>query len=117
MKTGNRLGWISNLSSKYEKYRYLFLEEVDPSPPKKRGGEDDILWYKRIAPKYALRHARMIYKLLANLDATYQRTTIPGALDIYPKKFQKSLLELARVVNLNTQIAKQRLQDLLDVNK
>jgi len=36
MKTDNHLGWISNLSSKYEKYRYLLLEALDPSPPKKK---------------------------------------------------------------------------------
>lgn len=108
------LRFIPYCKDRYEVYRYRLLEFLDPSPPKKKGGERDTDWYNRIDLKYSLRYARAMYAQLAYLDGIYSRNVTPELLESYPKKMGKNIHELTRAISTNAYLTKQRYQELLD---
>lgn len=108
------LRFIPYCKDRYEVYRYRLFEFLDPSPPKKKGGERDTDWYDRIDLKYSLRHARSMYAQLAYLDGMYTRNVTPELLESYPKKIREETRELVRAVSTNAYLTKQRYQELLD---
>lgn len=102
-----------DIKAKYETFRYLVLEKIDPTPPPK-GKVNPDEWYSQIGYKYALRHARWSYQQWSYANYLYEPLRTPEFFENYSKQSQKILNPLVRVIGLQFYASRQRYQELLD---